>query len=92
MEVFAPWCASVEPLSSAGEFERTLVEGIGAEKGELWGGTLFIPTTGNRGCDTGTGGMDVGSPGGVICDGRCAGVDDGGGGLTFCTGNNGCGT
>jgi len=26
----------------------------------------LFPTTGNKGCETGTGGVDEGSPGGVI--------------------------
>lgn len=52
---------------------------------------LLVPPTGKRGCDTATGGMDVCSPGGVICaDCSADDVDGGKGGLTFCTGNSGC--
>jgi len=81
-----PKCTFIEPLTSAGELGKRLVEGKGAENVELWGKLLL---TGNNGCDTD--GVDEGSPGGVTCEGMSAGVMvDGTGGLTFCTGNSGC--
>ena len=49
----------------------------------------MFPTTGNKGCETGTG-ADVSNPGGAIWVCRAAGAVAGSGGLTFCTGNNGC--
>lgn len=64
MEVLAPCCASVVPRGFEG-----ILESIGVENGELCVGRLLTPTTGNRGCDTGTGGIEAGSPGGVTCEG-----------------------
>lgn len=49
-------------------------------------------TTGNKGWDTGSVGVDTGNPGGAICEGWIEGDVEGTakGGLTPCTGNNGC--
>lgn len=83
----------MELLRSAEELIRTLVGSRGAENGEPWLGILLVATTGNNGCDTGTG-VDAGSPGGATGnDGWSPGdTIDGIGGLKFCTGNKGCWT
>lgn len=89
--MFVPEFASNEALTSSGELDGMFVGSMGAENGELWLDILLVPPTGKRGCETATEGVDVGSPGGVICAVWSAGdVDDGIGGLTFCTGNSGC--
>ena len=89
--MFKPECASKEDLTSPVDADGMTDESTGAENGTFCAGILLLPPTGNKGCDTGTGGAEAGSPGGVICTGwRAGGVDDAIGGFTFCTGNNGC--
>lgn len=87
--MLVPEWASTGPLISA-EALAGILDGIGAENGELWVAVLLL-TTGNKGWDTGTGGVDEGIPGGTTCAGWSAGdAVDARGGLTFCTGNKGC--
>lgn len=66
-----------------------VVESIGAEYGKLWADVLLL-TTGNKGWDTGTGGVDEGNPGGTTCEGWSVGdAVDGKGGRGVCTGKRG---
>lgn len=74
------------------ELKGKLIGGIGAENGELWGGMLLLGTTGNKGWETGMGGVVAGIPGGVIGNVGWSpgGAADGIGGRILCTGNKGC--
>lgn len=86
-----PKCASTGTFEESTWVTDDILEDRGAaENGELWVVVWLFPTTGNKGCDTGTEGVDVGSPGGVIWVWSAGEVVEGNGGLTFCTGNNGC--
>lgn len=85
-----PKCASIGTFEeNTGVPDGTVDDRGAAEYGELWVVVWLFPTTGNKGCETGTEGVDVGSPGGAIWACNAGELVDGIGGLTFCTGNNG---
>lgn len=90
--MLAPEYASAGTLvdnEGEGVIDGTLVDRDGTENDELCEVVWLFPTTGNKGCETGTG-AGGGSPGGVIWEVESAGAVAGKGGLTFWTGNNGC--
>ena len=74
-------------MSSEGVLDVMGADNAAAVTCEFWLGILAVPTTGNKGWDTGVG-LDERGPGGVVWNEGWS-VADGRGGVTFCMGNKG---